>query len=535
MSVDQRENRPAVPTPDPGAEETIPAQVKLVIGVLLVASFVMILNETVMSVAIPRLMEEFDVSPATAQWLTTAFMLTMAVVIPTTGLILTRFSTRTVFVAAMGTFTVGTALAALAPVFPVLVLARVVQASGTAVMLPLLITTVMTFVPVSRRGRTMGLISIVISVAPATGPTFSGFILGSFGWRWIFLAVLPIAALALVVGGSMVKNITTPRKVPFDALSIVLSATAFGGLIYGLSSIGESTEGHAAVPPVVPLVVGAAALTVFVWRQLGLQRRDAALLDLRPFLSRTFSVGVGMMLISMGALFGTLILLPIFLQNVMGLTTLETGLVLLPGGLTMGLIAPFVGRLFDRVGPRPLVVPGSVVVATSLGLMTLLSAGSEKWHVVLVHVLLSIGLGLLMTPLMTSALGSVEPRLYSHGSAIMNTLQQLAGGAGTALFITVMSTRTAAGVADGLDEVAAQAGGVHDAFLWGTGLAVVAVAFSFLVRKPAEPATPEAGTGEVVTDVVAGDAVEAGTGSAAAEDDEAEDGARVAAAEVEAR
>src|SRR5690554_3690703 len=188
MSVDER-TTPATITE---AEDTIPGQIKLVIGILLVASFVMILNETVMSVAIPRLMEEFTVTAATAQWLTTAFMLTMAVVIPTTGLILTRFSTRSVFLAAMGTFTAGTALAAVAPVFPVLVAARVIQASGTAVMLPLLIITVMTFVPVSRRGRTMGLISIVISVAPATGPTFSGFILANFGWRWMFLAVLPI-------------------------------------------------------------------------------------------------------------------------------------------------------------------------------------------------------------------------------------------------------------------------------------------------------------------------------------------------------
>lgn len=491
MSVDQRQNPTAGPAADTGAEETIPRQVKLVIGILIVASFVMILNETVMSVAIPRLMAEFSVTAATAQWLTTAFMLTMAVVIPTTGLILTRFSTRAVFIGAMGTFTAGTALAALAPMFPVLVAARVIQASGTAVMLPLLITTVMTFVPVSRRGRTMGLISVVISVAPATGPTFSGFILANFGWRWMFLAVLPIAALALVVGGSLVRNITTPRPVPFDPLSIVLSATAFGSLIYGLSSIGESTEGRAAVSPVIPLAVGAAALTLFVWRQLRLQRRDIALLDLRPFTSRTFTVGIVMMLISMGALFGTIILLPIFMQNVMGLSTLDTGLMLLPGGLTMGLIAPLVGRLFDRVGPRPLVVPGSVVVACALGSMTLLAVDSPTWHVVAIHVALSVGLGLLMTPLMTSALGSVEPALYSHGSAIMNTLQQLAGGAGTALFITVMSTRTAAGAADGLGPVAAQAAGVHDAFLWGSGLAVVAVAISFLVKGPKAATAPE--------------------------------------------
>ncbi|HLS15697.1 MAG TPA: MDR family MFS transporter [Beutenbergiaceae bacterium] len=487
MSVDER-RAPSAHTPD--AETTITPQVKLVIGVLLVAAFVMILNETIMSVAIPRLMVEFAVSAATAQWLTTAFMLTMAVVIPTTGLILTRFSTRKVFIGAMSMFTAGTLLAALAPVFGVLVAARVIQASGTAVMLPLLMTTVLTFVPVSRRGRTMGLISIVIAVAPAIGPTFSGFILANLSWRWMFLTVLPIAVTALLIGAALVKNITTPKSTPFDVLSILLSAVTFGSLIYGLSSIGESTEGTAAIPPALPLGVGAVTLVLFVWRQLLLQRTDAALLNLRPFTFRPFAVGISMMLITMGALFGTLILLPIYLQNVMGLTTLETGLVLFPGGLTMGLIAPLVGRLFDKVGPRPLVIPGSMVVASALGLMTLLSATTPTWQVVANHMLLSIGLGLLMTPLMTSSLGSLPQALYSHGSAIMNTLQQLAAAAGTALFITLMSVHSAAGLQSGMSEVAAQASGVHQAFLWGSGLALVAVAFSFLVRR-ADPTTTE--------------------------------------------
>ena len=499
MSIDKHPDAPSTTSPgDVAGEPAISRQVKTVIGVLLVAAFVMILNETVMSVALPRLMVEFAVSAATAQWLTTAFMLTMAVVIPTTGLILTRFSTRSVFIGAMATFTAGTLLAAVAPVFSVLVAARVVQASGTAVMLPLLITTVMTFVPVSRRGRTMGLISIVIAVAPAVGPTFSGFILAHLSWRWMFLAVLPIALAALGIGSALVRNISTPRRVPVDVPSVLLSGITFGGLIYGLSSIGESTEGHAAVPPAVPLAVGTLTLVLFVLRQLRLQRTDAALLDLRPFRSRTFTVGIVMMLISMGALFGTIILLPIYLQNIIGLSALETGLVVFPGGLTMGLIAPFVGRLFDRVGPRPLVIPGSMIVAVALGLLTQLDATGPVWLAVTGHMTLSIGLGLLMTPLMTSALGSVEPALYSHGSAIMNTLQQLAGAAGTALFITVMATRTAAHRDAGLDDVAAQAAGIHEAFLAGAAVALVAVAFSFLVRRPAEPAASEATAGEPV-------------------------------------
>jgi DHA2 family lincomycin resistance protein-like MFS transporter len=467
----------------------MPRQVKVLLGLLLVSSFVVILNETIMSVALPRLMVDLEITAATAQWLTTAFMLTMAVVIPTTGLILQRFTTRAVFVAAMSLFTAGTLLASAAPGFGVLVVGRVIQAAGTAVMLPLLMTMVLNFVPASRRGRTMGMITVVIAVAPAVGPTFSGLILSVLGWRWLFLVVLPVAALSLIAGAVLVKNVGTPRRVPFDVLSIVLSALAFGGLIYGLSSIGEATEGHAPVAPAIPIVAGVLALALFVLRQLRLQPEGRALLDLRPFRVPAFSLGVVVMLVAMGALFGTLILLPLYLQNVLGLTTLDTGLMLLPGGLVMGLIAPFIGRLFDRVGPRPLVIPGTFVITGALGAMTLLDESSPVPMVLSIHVALNIGLGLVMTPLMTSALGSLDASLYSHGSAIVNTLQQLAGAAGTALFVTIMTTGTAAGIGRGLDPVVAQASGIHSAFLWGAGLALVAAALSFLVRKPAS--TPE--------------------------------------------
>ncbi|GAB3212780.1 MDR family MFS transporter [Marinactinospora thermotolerans] len=484
MTVDQRPADQAATGRGPASDDALPRQVKVVLGLLLVASFVVILNETIMSVALPRLMVELEITAATAQWLTTGFLLTMAVVIPTTGLILQRFTTRSVFITAMSLFTVGTLLAALAPGFGVLLAGRVIQASGTAVMLPLMTTMVLNFVPASRRGRTMGLITVVIAVAPAVGPTFSGLILSALSWRWLFLVVLPIALLSLALGAALVKNITVPKRVRFDVLSIVLSALAFGGLIYGLSSIGESTQGHAPIPPLIPIGVGVAALALFVLRQLRLQRDDAALLDLRPFRSRAFVLGVVVLLVSMGALFGTLVLLPIYLQNVLGLTTLQTGLMLLPGGLTMGLIAPVIGRLFDRVGPRPLVIPGTFVVAGALGLMTLLDESSPIALVLTIHVSLNIGLGFVMTPLMTSALGSLERSLYSHGSAIVNTLQQLAGAAGTALFITIMTTGTAAGLTAGLDQVAAQASGIHTAFLWGAGLALVAAAASFLVRRP---------------------------------------------------
>ncbi|GAA2147424.1 MDR family MFS transporter [Glycomyces algeriensis] len=488
MTVDQRPaetpEAEAAPAPEPGMSR----QIKIVLGVLLVATFVMILNETVMGVALPRLMEQFEITAATVQWLTTGFMLTMAVVIPMTGLILQRFTTRTVFLAAIGLFCAGTLLAGVATVFPVLVVARVIQASGTAVMLPLLMTTVMTFVPAERRGRTMGFITVVIAVAPAIGPTFSGFILNNLTWRWMFLAVLPIAVLALVLGGVLIKNLGETRPVKLDLLSALLSAVAFSGIIYGLSSLGESAAGnHTPIPPYAAVAVGAASLALFVFRQLRLQKRDAALMDLRPFKSRSFTVGIIMLLISMAALFGSLILLPIYLQNVLGLTTLETGLVVLPGGLAMGVSGPFIGRIFDKVGPRPLVIPGSMVLAGALGLMTMLDQNSETWFVVVIHVMLSLGLSSLMTPLMTSSLGALPMELYPHGSAIMSTLQQVAGAVGTAVFITLMTTGAASSLDAGATEVVAQSDGIHLAFLCGTAMALVAVAAAFLVKKAESP------------------------------------------------
>ena len=464
------------------------AGTKLVISLLLVSAFVVILNETIMGVALPHLMKDLNITASAAQWLTTAFMLTMAVVIPITGFLLQRFNTRPVFLAAMTLFSTGTLIAAIAPGFEVLIVGRVVQAMGTAIMMPLLMTTVMTLVAPAARGKTMGNISIVISVAPAIGPTLSGLILSVLDWRWMFILVLPIALGSLALGAARIKNVTEPTKVPLDVTSVILSAFGFGGLVYGLSNLGESATGSAAAG-LVPLGIGVVAIGLFVWRQLALQRRDRALLDLRTFVSRTFSLSIVMLVVSMMALFGTLILLPIYMQNVLGLDALTTGLLLLPGGLTMGLLAPFVGRFYDRFGPTVLLVPGAIIVSGAFWFMTMLTASTPFWWVLVAHVALSFGLAFLFTPLFTSALASLRPKLYSHGSAVVGTAQQLAGAAGTALFITVMSSTAATQMAAGAGEVAATATGIQAAFLYGAIISLFAIPLAFFIRKPAVSVT----------------------------------------------
>ncbi|NRG39862.1 multidrug efflux MFS transporter [Rathayibacter sp. VKM Ac-2835] len=480
------ETRPAAAADTPST--ALDPRSRLVISLLLVSAFVVILNETIMSVALPDLMRDFGVEAHVGQWLSTAFMLTMAVVIPITGYLIQRLHTRTLFAAAMTLFSLGTLSAALAPTFEVLLAARVVQAGGTAIMMPLLMTTVMTLVPPAIRGRMMGNISIVISVAPAVGPTISGVILNFLSWRWMFWIVLPIAVGALILGLRKVENVTEPRKIPIDSLSVVLSVFGFGGLVYGLSSLGEG--GEAIVAPWVPFVVAGVALAAFIVRQLLLQKTDRALLDLRTFSSGNFTVVIVMMAVSMSALFGTLILLPLYTQNVLGLTPLETGLLLLPGGLLMGLLAPFVGRGYDRFGPRVLLVPGSIIVAGALWGYTTLDENSVSWFILSLHVVLSLGLALVFTPLFTAGLGSVRPALYSHGSAIIGTVQQLGGAAGTALFVTVLSVQSAALAREGVDEVVATAGGIHSAFVWGASIATAAIVAAFFVKRPAESDVP---------------------------------------------
>nr|WP_245867055.1 DHA2 family efflux MFS transporter permease subunit [Diaminobutyricimonas aerilata] len=462
------------------------ARNRLVISILLVSAFVVILNETIMGVALPELMVDLQITPSVGQWLTTAFMLTMAVVIPITGFLLQRFDTRPIFFAAMGLFSLGTLLSAVAPGFGVLVIGRIVQASGTAIMMPLLMTTVMTLVPPAARGKTMGNISIVMSVAPAIGPTISGVILSFLDWRWMFIIVLPIAIAALLLGAARIQNVTEPKKVPIDVTSVVLSAFAFSGLIYGLSSIAEASQGHEIVPVWVPLVFGALALAGFIWRQFVLQRGDRALLDLRVFGTGNFTVTILMMAVAMAAMFGTLIVLPIYLQTVLGLEPLATGLLLLPGSLLMGLMGPIVGRIYDKRGPAVLLVPGTAIVSAVLWVMTLLGSATPVPVVLLVHIGLSFGLALMFTPLFTAGLGSLQPRFYSHGSAVIGTAQQLAGAAGTALFITVLSTVTAGTIASGGTDAQAVEAGVRAAFLSGAVVSLLAIVAAFFVRRPAD-------------------------------------------------
>ena len=460
----------------PRATSPVPdyAVLKWLVG----ATFVVILNETIMINAIPRLMADFDVDASAAQWLSTAFMLAMAVVIPVTGWFLQRVTTRFAFGLAMGVFCGGTLLAAAAWAFPVLLIARIIQASGTAVMMPLLMTTLMAVVAVGDRGRVMGNVTLAMSVAPALGPAVSGIILNSLSWRWIFLVVLPIAAGIGILGLSRLRNVGEPRVSRIDWWSVVIAAAGFGTLVYGLSEIGVPGDHTVAWTALVGGVVGVA---VFVWRQLVLQREDRPLLDLRTLQIRVFAVSLSVMAIAFMAMLGSMILLQLYLQNVRGMTPMATGLLVMPGGLAMGLLGPRVGRAYDAHGARVLVRPGALGLLAAMVALAALRESTPIWAILPVHILLMVSLAALFTPSFTLGLGSLPPQLYSHGSSLLGTSQQVAGAAGTALVVTVMTSRAAALVSEGASPVAATMAGLQWAFAVGAGLCVLVLGLALLM------------------------------------------------------
>lgn len=465
----------------------------LVLGLLMGSTFLVLLNEMLLGVALPTLITDLGITPSLGQWLTTSYLLTLAVLIPATGFVMRRFHLRTIFLVAMSLFVVGTAVAAAAPGFGVLLTGRIVQAAGTAVFVPLLMTTAMRVVPESRRGRIMAMVTAVPAIAPALGPAISGLVLTYLPWRWLFILVLPLAVVALVAGAARLRNITTPERASLDLVSLGLSAVGFGALVYGLASIGESTSGHAPIPPAVPVAVGLLGIAAFAWRQTTLRRDGDPLLDLRIFRTRLFVVPlVAMLFIALNG-FGVVLVLPLFLDGALGLSTLQIGLFLVPGGAMISLVSAIGGRVYDRHGPKPLAVPGAVVWIASIWFLSTADESSSVWVLLVAYLVMTGSQAMMWAPLTTLALSSLRTDLYPHGSAAFTTAQQLAGAVGGAVLVSAYTI--GAGTSHAGDLSVAQTVDAGQSALTAAGIvglgALVAV---LLLGKIPAPGSPSATT-----------------------------------------
>ncbi len=427
---------PARASEQSGTEKLAPGSA-LVIGLLMGTTFLVLLNEMLLGVALPTLIDDLGITPSTGQWLTTGYLLTLAVLIPATGYVMRRLHMRTIFLSALTLFIVGTAISAAAPGFAVLLTGRIVQAAGTAVFAPLLMTTAMRLIPESRRGSIMALVTAVPAIAPAVGPGVSGLVLSLLTWRWLFILVLPVAAVAWVVGAVKLKNITTPQPATLDIVSLVLSALGFGCLIFGLASIGESASGHAPVPPAIPIAVGILGVAAFAYRQVMLRRGGREpFLDMRIFRTSSFVMALLVMVFIGLNAFGIGLVLPLVLTGSLGLDTLSVGLFLVPGGVVIALVSAAGGRVYDRFGARPLVVPGAVIWAASIWCLSSLDDSHSVWLYLAAYLVVSASQAMMWAPVTTLALSSLRAELYPYGSAAFATAQQLAGAAGGAVLVS---------------------------------------------------------------------------------------------------
>ncbi|WP_444684815.1 MDR family MFS transporter [Alkalicoccus luteus] len=457
-----------------------PREKKAMIAALLLGAFMGITNETLLATALPTIQQVFSITQGEVQWLTTVFLMVNGIMIPISAFLIERFSTRHLFLTAISLFGAGTLLAAVSWSFPMLLAGRVVQASGSGIMLPLLMTVLLILIPPERRGRAMGLLGIVIAFGPAIGPTLSGVLLEYFSWRSLFVTVLPLVALAMTLAFFFMRNVTELSKPKLDVLSIILSSAGFGSFLYGFGV--ASKEGFTS-PLVVGLVLlGALIISLFVRRQFKLPR---PILEFRIFKFPIFTLSIGITLVSMVSLIGAETMLPLFVQNVLGFTPLQSGLMLLPGAVVIGIMSPIAGALFDKYGAKRLAIPGFVIVVITTGMLTQLSLDMSFAFLTTVYAVRMFGLSLTLIPVMTAALNQIPQHWYAHGSAMANTLQQISASIGTALLITFVGIGTqlynpAASQAD--PALMAELNGFQWGFIGSLIMAAIALVLSFFLK-----------------------------------------------------
>ncbi|WP_440109673.1 DHA2 family efflux MFS transporter permease subunit [Paenibacillus sp. QZ-Y1] len=475
-----------------------------IVAALLIGAFVAFLNQTLMNVALPKIMEDLAINANKAQWLTTGYMLVNGVLIPITAYLIAKFSTRQIFIAAMTLFTIGTLVCGLSPNFSILMVGRVIQAAGAGILMPLMTVVFLTIFPIEKRGQAMGTMGIAMILAPAIGPTLSGYVVEHYSWRLLFYIILPFSVIATAIGIAFVKNVTRQSKPKLDYPGVILSTLGFGSLLYGFSDAGTDGWGSAIV--IGCLVIGSISLILFVIRQL---TTDHPLLEFRIFKYNMYTLTTIINMLVTMAMFAGMILLPIFLQNIRGFSPIESGLLMMPGAILMGIMSPITGRIFDKVGARWLSVAGLAITAITTWGLSRLSIDTTYSYMMFIYTARMFGMSMLMMPIQTAGLNQLPQRLNAHGTAMSNTLRTVAGAIGTAILVTIMSSKLKSHLADALatgqvatDDKAAMLRatadatiyGVNYAFMIATAMTVVALLLAFFIRKtkPAiEPVTAE--------------------------------------------
>lgn len=445
--------------------------------VLISGAFITILNQTLLGTALPLIQKDLGISESTVQWLQSVFMLVNGIMIPVTAFLIDKFTTRQLFLSAMSLFALGTLIASIAPDFAFLMIGRILQASGAGIMMPLMQTILFLIFPLNRRGTAMGIFGLVIAFAPAIGPSLSGWLVDQFPWRSVFYVILPIAVLDVIGAHFLLKNVTEQKNPRLDVLSIILSTIGFGGLLYGFSTAGDA--GWLSSQVILPIVFGAVSLYFFITRQLKLKQ---PLLEFRVFKHGTFTLATALGMVVFAAMIGTNIILPLYMQNMIGFSALKSGLVLLPGAVIMGVSNPITGFLFDKFGGKWLARGGLLLLSVTTFFFTNLSEDTTFVYLATLNGIRMISIAMVMMPMTTLALNQLPRDLIPHGTAMNNTFRQIAGSVGTAVLVTIMSTAATPG-----EGATGMIHGVNISFFVAAIAAIGGFVLSFKLREDIKP------------------------------------------------
>lgn len=408
---------------------------KVIVIVFIIGAFVTVLNQTLLVTALPHIMRSFNITADKGQWLTTVFMLVNGIFIPVTAFLIEKYSTRKLFMAFMGIFTVGTLIAAFAPSFSILLLGRILQAIGAGGIMPLMQTVFLVIFPKEKRGMIMGMMGLVIAFAPAIGPALSGWIVDSFSWNHLFYVILPIAIIDIIAAAFTLKNVTETKKIKLDILSVILSSVGFGGILYGFSTAGSNGWSDKWV--IVTILVGIISMLLFVYRQL---KSSHPLLELRVFKNRTFAITTILSMIAFASMMGLETILPMYTQNLRNVSAFHSGAMLLPGAIIMGIMSPITGMMFDRVGAKLIGIMGFSILTATTFFFAFLNLQTSLTFIVIVYAIRMAGIAMVMMPLVTAGVNALPNNLIAHATAVNNTFSQVSGSIGTAVLITVMTS-----------------------------------------------------------------------------------------------
>ncbi|WP_419876087.1 MDR family MFS transporter [Candidatus Pristimantibacillus sp. PTI5] len=448
---------------------------------IIVAMIMVILDSTVVNNAIPKLVEYFDTDLKTIQWTVTGYTLALSAVIPLAGWMTDKFGSKQIFMITIALFTIGSVLCGIAQTPEQLIIYRIIQGLGGGMVGPIGMTMVFKLAPPERRGSIMGLLGIPMLIAPAFGPVLSGWLVDSVSWHWIFIINLPIGIIAFILGYKYLPKSGRDAAPHLDLIGMCLAPIAFSMLAYGVSEGGTSWSSASTI---TGLTIGGIALILFIFVELA---QKQPLLELKVFKSSDFTRSIILTWTVQLALFGAMLIVPLYLQGVMHYTALETGWILMPYALCAAIGMPISGRLFDKIGARPLAFAGLAVVSVSLFVLSRIAVDTSLWVIILCICIMGLGMGFSMMPLNTHVLNSAPRRLVSRVTPLTTAAQQVVVSfavAGLTGYLTSQIASHAASAGADANPLNAVVAGYGDTFFLSACLTTAGVALTLLLRKP---------------------------------------------------